>query len=163
MIEVATPTELAEVLVATWRVSGLADGFPMTTTLDRALKAAIDEGAFPFWVKRLTFSRACEVLHFGQPCTRVRCLEMAPALSHLIHDGAISRPDDRRESRTILGMMAAETLLYKYGIKLTDGVQWGTHLRVAIHREASVVGTKHYGREEEDTGSEEDESIGDYS
>ena len=159
MITPVAPDELAEILISTWHLSGYVQQFPMTTALDRALKSAMARGAFDPWSQRLTFSKACAELHLGQACTRMRVLEMAPALSYATRSGLLEPPDERRESHIKITEAAAEALLQKWQIPLACGPLWGGALREEVEREMAL-GDKHFGYDEPketSEGSEEDE------
>lgn len=159
--ERVAPDELADVLVAAWLLSGFDKLLPMTTALDRGLKSAIEKGAFPGWEKRLTASKACAELHFGQACTRIRFLEMAPALSFALRSGLLGAPDEQRYSFIRINSTAAEALLQRWEVEPAEGRLWGGTLRLEVEREIRL-GDKHFGKDEpEETegtseGSEED-------
>lgn len=159
--ERVAPDELAEVLVASWLLSGFDRLFPMTTALDRGLRSALEKGAFPHWEKRLTASKACAELHFGQACTRIRFLEMAPALSYAYRTSLLGATNERREAPIEINSTAAEAFLKRWGVEPVEGRLWGAALRLEVEREIAL-GDKHFGKDEpEETegtseGSEED-------
>ena len=151
--ERVAPDELAEVLVASWLLSGFDRLFPMTTALDRGLKSALEKGAFPNFDKRLTPSKACAELHFGQACTRIRFLEMAPALSYAYRTRLLGATNERREAPIEINSTAADAFLKRWGVEPTDGRRWGGVLRLEVEREIAL-GDKHFGKDEPEETSE---------
>jgi hypothetical protein len=114
-------SSLADVLIATWRVSQADRPLPQGQgLLDQALKSAIDRGAFPGQFKDLTF--------LNTPLG-IYCPDLLGVLDYANMSLLITTPNPTyKEAQINLSREAAEAILEEQGIRLEDAKEWGTVL-----------------------------------
>ena len=118
-------THLADILVATWKVSQPSRPLPQGQGhLDAALEAAIKSGAFPPQFKELSFIHTPSSTY---------CPELIGILDYANMSLAITTPNPTYLSANInLSTEAAEAILEEHGISRGDAVAWGNTLASAL-------------------------------
>lgn len=121
-----TPQDVAELLLASWVLSGPSDDLPIGQgALDRAVKGALEKGACPpAWGQEL---------HFVDSRAGLRCAELEAVL-----DAAVSAELAHYVSpsfttlRPTLSSRVARELLRHHEVSEADVRDWGTLLREAL-------------------------------
>ncbi len=119
-----TPQDLAELLLASWVLSGPNDQIPIGQgLLDRALKGAIEKGAFLAWGQ----------LHFVDSRVGLRCAELEGILDAAIAaELAFYVSPSFTTIQPTFGLRVAQALLKRHEVDETDARTWGTLLRTSL-------------------------------
>jgi len=120
---------LARLLVSCWTLSGDDRTIPTSHgLLDRALRAAIKEGAWPDWAR--------SQLHFVDSRVGWQCVELPSILLWAQRAELTTAPNPSyRYTETQIGRRFAERIARRLDVSVEDARRWGTMLREATERE----------------------------
>lgn len=118
---------LAQLVIACWRLSGENTRIPTSHgVLDRALKTAVNSGAFPEWARKR--------LHFVDSRIGLQCIELPSILEWAQRSQLTSAPNPSYETTDVqISDRLAEGLLKNLEVgDLKTAVSWGKQLRNAV-------------------------------
>lgn len=127
------PLDTIEVLITSWILGGEGDRdrIPMSHgVLDRALRVAIEHGAFPPWVR--------EELNFVDSRIGLRCVELPALLNWAQRAQLTAAPNPAYHwTQVQISRGAARRILSEHDVPEEKAIEWGSILREAIDRSAS--------------------------
>jgi len=122
---VARFQDLTEVMVASWILGGEDERIPtFGGHFDRALRTALEQGAFGDWGREL---------HFVDSRVGLRCVEL-PSLLNWAQRAQLTTTPDMSSSWTqvVVGARAARLMLTDLGVAVSEATAWGKLLRTAV-------------------------------
>ena len=130
------PLDTIEVLIISWILGGDdRDRIPTSHgILDRALRAAIERGAFPPWVR--------EKLSFVDSRIGLQCVELPSLLNWAQRAQLTTAPNPTYHSTQVqISRAAARKILSELKVSEEEVVEWGEILREAVDAEReSIIG-----------------------
>ena len=125
------PLDTIEVLLISWILGGESDRDRIPTShgiLDRALQAAVDQGAFPSWFR--------EELNFVDSRIGLQCVELPSLLNWAQRAQLTTAPNPTYHSTQVqISRDAALKILSELNLAEEDATKWGTILRQAVDTE----------------------------
>lgn len=125
------PLDTIEVLIISWILGGESDRDRIPTShgiLDRALQAAVDQGAFPSWFH--------EELTFVDSRIGLQCVELPSLLNWAQRAQLTTAPNPTYHSTQVqISRDAALKILSELNLAEEDATKWGTVLRQAVDTE----------------------------
>jgi hypothetical protein len=113
---------ITQLLVSSLILSGISKIPTSHGLLDRALKAAYDEGAFPDWVRR--------EMHFVDSRIGLQCIELQEILTWAQNAELTTAPNPSyRYADVQISSRAANQLLRRIGVSEDHARQWGAVLQ----------------------------------
>lgn len=128
--------QLAELLVACWVVSGQDARIPSSHgLLDRAIYAALKQGAFPEWLH--------ESLHFVDSRVGLQCVEVPAILDWAQRAQLTTAPNPSYQYTQVqVSSWLAQRLLRTQNVSRENAEQWGQVLRSSM--EAAIASMRDY-------------------
>lgn len=121
--------DTTELLVASWILAGDDDRDDRIPTshgiLDRALKTALEQEAFPPWVR--------DQLHFVDSRVGLQCVELPELLDWAQRAQITTAPNPSYQSAQVqISGKAARRILSDLEVTEDDAIKWGKLLREAV-------------------------------
>lgn len=118
--------DITEVIVSSWVVSGEDKKIPTSHgLLDKALKRAVDQGAFPDWARNK--------LHFADSRIGLQCVELPHILNWAQRAELTKAPNPSYQTTEVqISSDLARRLLKSMGIATEQAKQWGEIVRKEI-------------------------------
>ena len=125
--------DTTELLVASWILGGDGDRIPTSHgILDRALKEAIDGGAFPNWLR--------DQVHFADSRIGLQCVELPAVLDWAQRAQLTTAPNPSYQSTQVqISKSAALELLMDLNVTREQAAGWGEALREAAKKATSLM------------------------
>jgi hypothetical protein len=118
--------DLASLLVACWTIA--TDNAKIPTShgiLDRALRDAFDQGAFPTWARK--------IMHFADSRIGLQCVELPSILKWAQIQELTTAPNPSYEFTEIrVSERVAKQLLKRLDVAEEDALSWGRLINEAI-------------------------------
>ena len=124
------PLDMIEVLITSWILGGGdRDRIPTSNgILDRALRTAVERGAFPSWVR--------EELNFVDSRIGLQCVELPSLLNWAQRAQLTTAPNPTYHSTQVqISREAAQKILSELEVSEEEAMKWGTILREAVDTE----------------------------
>lgn len=125
------PLDTIEVLITSWILAGEDDRDRIPTShgiLDRALRAAIESGAFPPWVH--------DELNFVDSRIGLQCVELPALLNWAQRAQLTTAPNPTYHwTQVQISRGAARRILSELHVPEEEAIEWGGILREAVDRE----------------------------
>ena len=124
------PLDTIEVLITSWILGGGdRDRIPTSNgILDRALRTAVERGAFPSWVR--------EKLNFVDSRIGLQCVELPSLLNWAQRAQLTTAPNPTYHSTQVqISREAAQKILSELDVSEEEAMKWGTILREAVDTE----------------------------
>ena len=124
------PLDTIEVLITSWILGGGdRDRIPTSNgILDRALRTAVERGAFPSWVR--------EELNFVDSRIGLQCVELPSLLNWAQRAQLTTAPNPTYHSTQVqISREAAQKILSELEVSEEEAMKWGTILREAVDTE----------------------------
>ena len=118
--------DTTELLIASWILAGDGDQIPTSHgVLDRALKTALEQDAFPPWVRAQ--------LNFVDSRVGLQCVELPEVLDWAQRAQITTVPNPSYQSTQVqISRKAAQRILSDLKVTEEDAVKWGKLLREAV-------------------------------
>ena len=125
--------DTTELLIASWLLGTGGDRIPTSHgILDRALKTALERGAFPPWVR--------DQLNFVDSRVGLQCVELPELLDWAQRAQITSAPNPSYHSTQVqISDSAAQKMLSDLDVTEEDAIKWGKLLQEAVHNANSSV------------------------
>ena len=125
------PLDTIEVLITSWILAGEGDRDRIPTShgiLDRALRAAIERGAFPSWIR--------EELNFVDSRIGLQCVELPALLNWAQRAQLTTAPNPTYHwTQVQISHSAARRILSEIEVSEEEAIEWGGILREAVDTE----------------------------
>lgn len=125
------PLDTIEVLITSWILGGEGGRDRIPTShgiLDRALRTAIERGAFPPWVR--------DELNFVDSRIGLRCVELSSLLNWAQRALLTTAPNPTCHwTQVQISRGAARRILSEHDVPEEEAIGWGGILREAVDRE----------------------------